>query len=68
MIIAFYSNLEEPVVTLPKSAELGARAPAILIRALHSTTLVIPGLSDVEAAASVGIGCYCNNHECLAKQ
>jgi hypothetical protein len=50
----------------PKSAELGARAPAILIRALHWTTLVIPGLSDVDVV-SVGIGFY-NNHECLAKR
>jgi hypothetical protein len=60
--------LNGPVVTSPKSIELGARAPANLIRALHWTTLVIPGPSDVEAAISVGIGCYYNNHECLAKR
>lgn len=67
MIIAFPS--QKPAVTLPKSAELDARAPAIPIRALHWTISVIPGLSDVEDAVSVGIGYYyCNNHECLAKR
>jgi hypothetical protein len=56
-------------VTLPKSAaELRARAPANLIRALKWTTSVIPGLSDGEAAVSVGIGCYCNNRESLDKR
>lgn len=62
------SDLKGPVVTLPKSGELGARAPAILIRALYWTTLVMPDLSDVEAAVYVGIGCCYNNHECLAKR
>lgn len=58
MIIAFQSQH----VTLPKPVELNARALTILIRALHWTILVIPGLPDVEAAVSVDIGCYCNNH------